>query len=222
MALPLENNYKLEYTRYRHYFHNLWAIYQKPTVKVSSALLLTLFTIIFFAAFAIRPTLVTVAELVKKIEDQRQVLNEMKKKSAALASAQQEYMAVQAKLPLLNAAIPSGEEIPELIRIFEGTAAFHQLVLESFTVGDITYASADTPHPPGQQTRTITLTVTGDYATIDSFIKDLQRLPRLATLESVTFTPPKDAQSGVDSNGTVQITVNLKVHFLPRDETVSK
>jgi Tfp pilus assembly protein PilO len=219
MALPLDQNYKLEYTRYRHYFHNLWSLYQKPSVKVSSALLLTLFTIIFFAAFAIRPTLVTVAELIKKIDDQRQVLEQMKKKSAALASAQQEYMSVQAKLPLINTAVPPDEAIPDLIKIIEGTAAFHQLALESLSIGDIVYADPKSPQPAGPQTRTISLSVTGTYDSINTFLKDLQRLPRLSTLETVNFSPPKDAQT--QTGGPIQITVSFKVHYLPRDDSLS-
>ena len=217
MALPLQQNYKLEYTRYRHYFHRLWIFYQKPMVKISSALLMTLFTIIFFAAFAIRPTLVTVAELIKKIDDQKQVLDSMKKKSAALASAQQDYLYAQDTLALLNTALPQDEEIPAFIKMIEGTAAYHQLALTAFTLGDITYAGADTPQLRGAQTRDITLSVTADYEKLASFVADIVRLPRLLSITSISFSQPANNQS---VNSELQVSITAKTHFLPK-ETVS-
>jgi hypothetical protein len=50
---------------------NLNAFYQKPVAKVSLELFLSVGTIIFFAMFAIRPTLLTMSDLVKEIEDKR-------------------------------------------------------------------------------------------------------------------------------------------------------
>jgi len=99
--------YKNDYSRYRQYYHRLWIFYQKPTAKVSVALLLTIFTIIFFAVFAIRPTLLTVAELVKKIQDKKESLTQIEQKAAQLASAQQAYIAAQSNLPLLDLALPA-------------------------------------------------------------------------------------------------------------------
>lgn len=220
MALPTEVNYKLEYTRYRHYFHQIWTIYQKPAIKVSSALLLTVFTIIFFAAFAIRPTLVTVAELVKKIDDQQKVLNQMKEKSAALASAQTEYQAAAPQIPQLNSAIPQSENLPQLITLFEATSAFHQIPLSSLTLGDITYAGTNVPHLSGPQTRDISLSVTSDYANLKTYLSNLIRLPRLVSIEALSFAKPTNSnQSGEASD--MQINISLKSYFLPRDDTVS-
>jgi Tfp pilus assembly protein PilO len=214
MALPLERNYKLEYTRYRHYFHRLWVFYQKPVAKVSTALLLTLFTIIFFAAFAIRPTLATVAELLKKINDQEKVLNEMKQKSAALASAQQEYMTAQERIIKLNAAVPTGEEMQSLIKMLEGTAAFHQVAIDSLSLGDITYQGADEPSKAGPQTRGVSTSVTTDYQTLQDYLNDLIRIPRLVSVDSVSFAASPTQTTEVP----LQMGINYTVHFLPRGD----
>ena len=95
MANYLKSDYQLNYARYKHYYRQIWKFYQKPSAKVSSALLLTIFTTIFFAIFAIKPTLVTVAELLKTIEDQEEVVGKLKKKAASLAQAQEEYSVSQ-------------------------------------------------------------------------------------------------------------------------------
>jgi Tfp pilus assembly protein PilO len=221
MALTLQNSYKMEYTRYRHYFHRIWVLYQKPSIKVSSALLLTLFTIIFFAAFAIRPTLVTVAELIKKIDDQQKVLDQMKKKSAALASAQQEYMSAQNLIPLLNQAVPQDESLPELITQIEGAAADHQVAYESFTLGDVTYAQNNTPHDSDSENRSITLSLSGNYETVKNFITDLIRLPRLLSVNTLSFGKPNQNSSS-ETNKDLQINLNLKTyHLAPEDVKTS-
>jgi Tfp pilus assembly protein PilO len=226
MALPLDRNYKMEYTRYRHYFHRLWIFYQKPMAKVSTALLLTLFTIVFFAAFAIRPTLVTVAELLKKIDDQQKVLAEMKKKSAALASAQQEYIVAQSELPKLNEAVPSDAALQNLIHLIEGVAAVHQIALSGVTYGDINYQAPGAPHASGPQSRLISLTVTTDYEGLKTFLTDLLLLPRLLTVESVSLAPPTNsgavsAVTSANANAPIQMNINLKAHYLPKEAAVT-
>ncbi len=210
MALPTEQSYKMEYTRYRHYFNRLYVFYQKPTIKVSAALLLTLFTIIFFAAFAIRPTLITVAELIKKIEDQQQVLEQMKKKSASLASAQQEYMAAQAYLSKLAAAVPPAEDLPSIITQLEALASKHQLAYNSISLGDVTY-SLDSPSTEGVQSRLINLSLAGNYDSLSLYLTELIHLPRAISVESFTFTLP---QKSLVNQADLQLNLSLKTYYL--------
>ena len=223
MASPLDRNYKMEYSRYRHYYHRLWIFYQKPMAKVSTALLLTLFTIVFFAAFAIRPTLVTVAELLKKIDDQQKVLSEMKKKSAALASAQQEYIVAQSVLPKLNLAIPADDALQDLVHLIEGVAAVHKIALSGVTYGDISYTAPGVPHASGPQSRLISLTVATDYDGLKAFLADLLLLPRLLTVESVSLAPPSNSTSAnASANTQIQMNINLKAHYLTKETAIAK
>ena len=212
MAIPLEANYKLEYNRYRHYFHRLWVYYQKPVAKVSGALLLTLFTIIFFAAFAIRPTLVTVAELIKKIDDQQAVLTKMKEKSAALASAQQEYLVAQERIAKLNTAVPPQEDVKTLIKLIESTATYHQAPWESVGYGDVSFLDASAPRLSGPQSRNLVLSTTASYDTLRTLLTNLLHLPQLISIKSAALTP-EDAQSTTDN---LQLNLSLQTHFLPK------
>ena len=132
-TLP-NRSYKNEYVRYRQYYHRLWIFYQRPAAKVSVALLLTIFTIVFFAVFAIRPTLLTVAELIKKIQDKKATLVQIEQKAAQLASAQQEYLAAQTQLPYLDQALPGEPDLQQIIRLLEATAAYHGLAPSNLKV----------------------------------------------------------------------------------------
>lgn len=84
---------------------NLQQFYEKPVTRVSLELLLSLTTVIFFALFALRPTLNTMSRLVREIEEKRQVDQELSKKVAALSTAQSEYFTYQDRFPVLETAV---------------------------------------------------------------------------------------------------------------------
>jgi uncharacterized protein (UPF0333 family) len=64
----------------------LMDFYQKPIARVSIELILSVLIVILFAVFAIRPTLITMAELVKEIEDKKELSEQMNLKLASLAN----------------------------------------------------------------------------------------------------------------------------------------
>ena len=51
----------------------LLSFYHRPVAQVSLELFLSVATVVFFAVFAIRPTLVTMSNLIKELEDKRQL-----------------------------------------------------------------------------------------------------------------------------------------------------
>lgn len=84
---------------------NLQQFYDKPVTRVSLELLLSLLTVIFFALFALRPTLNTMSRLVQEIEEKRGVDQELSKKVAALSTAQSEFFTYRDRLSVLETAV---------------------------------------------------------------------------------------------------------------------
>jgi Tfp pilus assembly protein PilO len=214
----INTSYKLEHARYRHYFHRLWIYYQKPATKVSTALLLTVFTTIFFAVFAIRPTLVTVAELLRKIEDQQLTLDKMKQKAGALATAQSEYLTYQSEIALLDIAIPQDYEIEALSNYLEGAAANRQIALNTITLGPVEYQQEDAPKLNELQELTISLALDTDYSSIKNLLQDLSSLPRYLSIDSVGFGGSTN-ESGQTSTSTIKMTISGRAYYLPRSKT---
>ncbi len=85
----------------------LLKFYKQPVGKVSTELFLSIFTIIFFAVFAIKPTLTTMSDLVKEIEDKQKLNKQMQQKVTALATAQTEYEKFQDQFYLLDQSLPT-------------------------------------------------------------------------------------------------------------------
>lgn len=220
MANTLNNNYRLEYTRYRHYFHRIWLISQTPQTKVSLALLLTIFTVIIFAVFAIKPTLITVAQLIKKIEVQEEVLAKLKQKAIALASAQQQYFSASTQIDQLYQAVPETYELQTLIRLIEATAAYHQVKLDSVSLGGVTYQNAEAPATDAQKNLSISISSGDSYEKVKAFVNDLANLQRLLLISNLGLTTGKGNQNA-DSQSEITFSVNSNAVYLPKSFTAA-
>lgn len=192
--------------RYQYYYRQIWKFYQKPVTKVSLGLLMTIFTISFFAVFAIRPTLNTIGELLRKIDDQRSVLEQLKRKTASLNTAQNEYLQISDQLYLIDDALPENNELRSLMTMIEATASFHELAINSMRLGDpISYSNIDKKNP-GIEEMSITLTINTSFNEIRPFIEDLSRIPRLVSVESIRFAQPRSADQ---NSGDEEISMSI-------------
>jgi Tfp pilus assembly protein PilO len=215
MAGALKSDYQLNYARYKHYYRQIWKFYQKPIAKVSTALLLTIFTTVFFAVFAIKPTLVTVAELLKTIKDQEIVLEKLKNKAAALATAQSEFAAQAPRIDRLKEALPEDKNVQQISLMMEATGADHQLAYDTFTVAEFEYD----PDKSYQDIETlpVSLSLAAGYPSLKPFLTDILRLPRFITAESIAFNEPSDITKLPTTSDISPIQLNVKVNtfFMP-------
>jgi Tfp pilus assembly protein PilO len=209
-------NYKQDYTRYRYYFGRIYQYYQKPVAKVSTALLLTIFTTIFFAVFAIRPTLITIAELLRKIEDQRATLTEMKKKAAALNTASQEYNNEAQTRERLNQAIPETDNVASLIKIIEGTAAQNGVAITDLSVQEYTYAPQKEVAKSTAEELEVSTTTTSIYPSLRQLIRDLFFVPRLIAIDNLTFTTKSENNAPETSSANPSVTIGSRTFILPK------
>lgn len=197
------------------------ALYEKPIVKVSTALMLTLFAIIFFGIFAIRPTLSTIAELVKKIDEQKVIVEKLNKKSAALATAQSEYLLVENKLGLVEAAIPPTHSTEQLLKQIEGAAAELQLPLSSLQVDTLLLP------PDPQDERMIdgviqiplVVGVEAPYSSLSALVDLITQLKRFLTVESISFTVVDTADQ---ATSTIRMTLQIYAYYLPVTDLSAK
>lgn len=213
MATGIEASYKLNSARYQHYYRQIWKFYQRPSVKVSLALLLTVFTILIFAVFAIRPTLTTIAELIREIEDQEVVLEKMETKAAALAQARQVYTQQQPGIERLHVAVPDTIELQKLITYVEQTAATHQVVISQLSLRDLVY------EPPIFEEDTLvevpfSVSMEADYQTLYAFLTDILQLPRYIVLNSLSFADGRESASSL--TGSQELSLQLTaLYYVP-------
>ncbi|MBU1127047.1 hypothetical protein KKF11_01765, partial [Patescibacteria group bacterium] len=98
----LDSNYK----QYRRYFVQLKNISARKKTRTYGGVIFSLLAIGFFAIFAIKPTLVIIAQLVKETKDQEKINMVLEEKISDLGKAQILYRSISKDLPSINQSFP--------------------------------------------------------------------------------------------------------------------
>jgi len=138
------------YLRYKSYFLNVMGQYKERTdIRVYIEILLSLATISIFAVFALRPTLLTIAELIREIDTKRQTLTQMEDKIQNLASAQTLYDRERSHINILLTSIPDKPNPEVFARQVEGLSEKHGSQIIEITVGEAVILGKDVT--PGEE-----------------------------------------------------------------------
>jgi hypothetical protein len=178
----------------------LLQFYHRPATQVSLELFLTVFTILFFAVFAIRPTLLTMADLVNEINDKEELDDQLQRKVTALSSAQEEYQRLEGKIDLLDQAIPSQPLLLDSLKIVEKLAAESDVIIDSLRVSEVPAETIFQTSNPAQLSRVdvyFTTRVIGSYPAIRDYIEKLHQSRRTFIAEDITFLIDDDATQQV-------------------------
>src|SRR4051812_13582704 len=139
-----------------------------------------------FGLFAINPTLTTIADLQKQLEESKVIKEQLDTKIANLYALQNEYYKLQPDLPVVFSAIPNKPEPAPLLGKIQAIAAKDKLSLmqlESFQV-DLMKKSTD---PKAKSSYTITIQGQGSYEQLAAFIESFTHFDRILTIESLSI-----------------------------------
>jgi hypothetical protein len=202
-------DWRKDYVRYRSFFLSMMSKYQeRADIKAYLEILLSLGTVAIFTLFALRPTILTIAQLLKDIESKRQTLAIMDTKITNLAQAQSLYEQERSKIVLLESAIPKTSEPDIFSRQVEGLVGAHDINITSFTLeggtilGSTIPKSTGTPAkdtlPEGAAETGFTLTGTTpieNYQKISSFLTDFEKLRRPVVINEIRITRGQEKDS---------------------------
>lgn len=186
----------------------LLQFYHNPVAAVSLELFFSVSAIIFFSLFAIRPTLLTMSDLLKEIDDKKELISQLDRKIAALATVQTEFLQLQDRLVVLDEALPNTPELVYSLKTIEKIASEHQLIISSITVGTIPEETDAKPVALNAQrvNLPVSITVTSDYPTIRQFIESLQNNRRSFVIDTIVF-------STVEEKGSVTLTATITLYL---------
>jgi Tfp pilus assembly protein PilO len=191
----------------------LMDFYQKPVARVSIELILSVIVVIFFALFAIRPTLITMADLVKEIADKKEINKQMNLKLASLASAQEQYELHQSQFYLLEEAIPRQLDIIKSLKKIEKIAGEGQLVIDQMGVQKVP-TMVETELLSGnfgdyqREFLAVNINVIGSYMQIREFVEKIMDLRQVMIVDQVIVEKMTES-----SNLSAQLRVSLP-HYL--------
>jgi Tfp pilus assembly protein PilO len=169
--------------------------YQKrQDLKMFMELLLSLTTVAVFAIFAIRPTLITIAELVKEVQGKKQTITIMNEKIDNLNKAQALYEEERTNIDLLKTAIPKKGEPEVLIRQIEGEISLNPVKVLSITLGEVSLLGEQqnlstntkvSTLPEGAEGLSFSISSSSDYPQLALLIQGMERLRRPFKIDTI-------------------------------------
>ncbi len=178
--------------KYEKYYKDILPYLKKQKNQEYFAIILTLGATIFFALFAINPTISTIVKLRKEIEDSKFVESALTKKINNLSSLSTEYSVIQSDIPVVLDAIPEQPQAPTLVGQIQTIAQGSNVVIEKLDVSEVGLNEA------GASTSSkfsFELTGTSNYESLDSFISELITMQRIVSLEKISLTKNSDSET---------------------------
>lgn len=146
-----------------------------------------------FAIFALRPTLLTIAELIREIETKKDTLVKMDSKIQNLSKAQSLFDLERQKIRLLETAMPKKPSPQDFARQIEGLTVKHQINISDITVDKVLILgkATDKPSenkeekevtlPEGASKMTFSIKVSTEidrYTPLSNLLSDLEKIEK--------------------------------------------
>ena len=183
-------NWQTEYHRYRRYFVNIGQYYQQKKARVYTGIVFSILTTSFFLVFAIKPTVVTIVGLLKKIEDQKLVAEKLEEKIGTLSQAQKQYLAIESDLLLVNQALPQDTQVSLLIKELEALGRQSGITVETIQFNQLTLKGKNPEEK--QKEINFSFTASGNYQNLKNFLTSLNSLRRIVLVDNFSFTSDKE------------------------------
>lgn len=186
MKLPKHYLENLSPNKYREYLKLLPKM-QKESTKAITMLIFTFAGLSVLTIFAINPTLTTIIELNKQLEDSEFVHQQLATKMNNLSYLQQQYDQLTDDIPFVLAAIPQNAEVPKLIGQIQALAEEKKVTITSLEVSEITLSPTRESKTKGTS-YTFNLNAEGDYNDMVEFSAALTKFNRIVTIDSISLT----------------------------------
>jgi len=185
--------------------------YNKPVTRVSFELIVSILTVILFALFALRPTLLTMSDLLREIEEKRQLDEQLGEKISSLATAQSEFTTYQVQVQALDQAILQNSSLEEVAYYLESLLLDSGMTVQRLAFGKIPVRTSPLPDIPGQPVLTkyqVQIVLDGDLAQFRTFLQRVETIKPLFSVDGWSVSP----SDGVD-RPPVEAAVNLGVYI---------
>ena len=212
--------WKKNYSKYRSFVvSNLSHYKQRSDLKAYLELFLSLATIVIFSTFALRPTLLTIAKLIKEIEVGKTTIETMSTKISNLRKVQNLYSQEKENIDILNSALPENPKPNVFVRHVEGISEKASVTTSSMSLGEIGLLSPagkkksinnSGVFPEGVKSFNFNISLSSGYTQLFDFLTLLENIRRPVSIASVVLQPTKKEVAG-----SVNININGSVPFVP-------
>lgn len=173
-------------------------------VEIYGMLIMTFIAMSFLGLFAISPTLTTIVELNKKLDDSKYVFQQLETKKANLSSLHSQYDQLSRAWPIVNAAVPDAPNAAYLAGQIHELADQQDLKLTGLQTFPVELTKKGNL-PTTQSSFVIVVSVEGTTEKLQEFLRSLTQFDRIVRIESITYS---------NDEKTV-LTVRIRTFFTP-------
>lgn len=197
------------------------ALYKKRAdLRAFLEIILSLSAITIFFVFALKPTALTIINLVKEIQEKRITIIALDLKIKNLQTAETILAQNEATLTDVDTAVSSHANVDVISKQIQGLAAKNSVAVLGFSVGQTLLVGTTTstkksfdyksiPGNPGEMQ--ISLSIKGAYSNIASFIKDFEDLRIAIKIDNLGIN-----SSQTDSEKIIVVVISGRIPFLKK------
>lgn len=185
MKLPSTYFENLSNSKYRQYL-KLLPDMRKENTRLITTLILTFIALSFFGIFAIEPTLTTIIELQKQLDDSEFTHQQLQTKISNLSTLQQKYTALNPDLPIVEDAIPKVAAATKLTGQIHTLTKEYNLSVRNLRVAEVTLTAGKTQGPNGLS-YVFNLEAAGTYEDMMEFAANVAQFNRIVTVEAISI-----------------------------------
>lgn len=201
-------DYKSSLGRYRRY---LQTVTSQPLWGASLWVMLSLILLIILVFLALRPTLITIADLVGKIEQKNTVTKQLEARILAVSYATALLETERDRLPLLNEALPKEAEWNTLAETLSGLATSSGVTLVNVTVSEPTGSKTEQPVvsflPTGVLPLRFSVTAEGEIENFKQFVNSMEKKRRILMVSTIRIETTK--------TGNYRMIIQGEASYLP-------
>lgn len=189
------------------YYTYIKPVVENKTVRSYSPFIFSLITTTILIVFAIKPTISTILNLQKDIENHKKILAQLNTKAQDLTQAKRNLASIDPQIRVkIETAIPNKAEVSTLVKSLQ-SALPRQASSSALQVQPVvlTQTSAQKIHPDLGQV-SFTYNTEGSFLELVSVLSALSSSPRVIRIESVNLSK----QSG----GPTIMSINGKAYYL--------
>ena len=203
MKLPRNYFENLSTSKYRAYL-KLLPDMKKDSTRVATMLIFTFIGSSLLGIFAIDPTLSTIIQLHKQLEDSKFVQQQLTTKINNLSTLQQQHDLLTDDLPVVFDAIPKNSSVPTLVGQIERLAKEKNISITYLRVGKVQLNKIE-QQDKNAPSFIFSLGAEGSYDQMIDFATSLTRFNRIVTIEYISLIK--------DPNGVLILTIKGKEYF---------
>jgi len=209
--------YQTYYSKYRKYYNQrINPFVRSKHASAYTMIILSIFTVSFFGMFAIRPTIRTIVELKRQIQDNKEIDQALQNKINSLMMAQEEYQFITDFVPAINEALPDQPNIAGLLVHLDKLATEKEATITGLQVQSISFkppTSSTTDKTKATVTQPTTIDImiklSGNYQQLLPFLEKLLTMRRTVVAKSLEITP-----EGVAGQANLKLLLRLNSYYL--------